>query len=117
MIYKLNTALERTVKSLEGLNMFKGTNLTLISDVDPDTYGKVTKTRKHNTKESQEVNTFPAGDHKVARNRQESITNTTNKKWSTKEEPSWNGQQKSLEGLNMFNSINITLNSDVNQDT
>ena len=32
--------------------------------------------RKRHTKESQEVNSFPAGDHKAARNRQDSITKT-----------------------------------------
>ena len=38
-----------------------------------------------------------------------------NKKGSTKEAPPWNGQQRnSLEGLNMFNGANCTLNSDVN---
>ena len=29
--------------------MFKGTNLTLSSDVDQDTYGKVTKTQENTT--------------------------------------------------------------------
>ena len=44
---------------------------------------KVTKnTRNHNTQERQEVSPFPAGDHKDARNRQDSITeiNINNKK-------------------------------------
>ena len=37
MIHKRSTALERSVrKLLEGLNMFDGTHLTLISDVDQD---------------------------------------------------------------------------------
>ena len=37
---------------------------------------------------------------------------------STKEEPPWNGQQNILlEGLNRFNGANLTLNSDVDQDT
>ena len=36
-IHKRSTALERSVrKLLEGLNIFDGTNLTLISDVDQD---------------------------------------------------------------------------------
>ena len=36
-IHKRSTALERSVKLLlEGLNMFDGTNLTLILDVDED---------------------------------------------------------------------------------
>ena len=49
--------------------MFNGTNLTLSSDVDQDT-------RKHDTQESKEVSPFPAGDHKAARNRQDSIIKT-----------------------------------------
>ena len=37
---------------------------------------------------------------------------------STKEVPPWNGKQTTLlEGLNWFNSANLTLNSDVDQDT
>ena len=36
-IHKRNTALEQSArKLLKGLNMFDGTNLTLISDVDQD---------------------------------------------------------------------------------
>ena len=33
-------------------------------------------TRKHRTRESQEVSSFPAGDHKGARNRYDSIIKT-----------------------------------------
>ena len=41
-IHKRNTALERSVrKSMEGLNMFDGTNFTLISDVDQDKQIKI----------------------------------------------------------------------------
>ena len=35
--------------------------------------------QKHHTQENQEVSPFPAGDHKAAMNRQESMTNTKNK--------------------------------------
>ena len=39
MIHKISTTLERSVrKLLEGLNIFGGTNLTPISDVDQGTY-------------------------------------------------------------------------------
>ena len=34
---------------------------------------KYQNTRKYHTQESQEVSTFPAGDHKAARNREDSI--------------------------------------------
>ena len=43
----------------EGLNQFYGANLTFNSDVDQDTFGKVTK---HNEHDSQEVSPFPAGE-------------------------------------------------------
>ena len=36
-------------------------------------------TRKHHIQESQEVSLFPAGDHRAAVNRQESMTNTKHK--------------------------------------
>ena len=35
--------------------------------------------RKHHIQENQEVSPFPAGDHKAAMNRQESMTNTKHK--------------------------------------
>ena len=35
-INKRNTALEQSIKILEGLNMFDGTNLTFNSDEDED---------------------------------------------------------------------------------
>ena len=39
-------------------------------------HGKVNKTQLNITNESQQVSTFPAGDHKAAMNRRESMTNT-----------------------------------------
>ena len=38
--------------------------------------GKRQNTRKHHTQESQDVSSFPAGDHKAARNGQDSIIKT-----------------------------------------
>ena len=38
-------------------------------------------------------------------------------RWINKKALPWNGQKKILEGLNMFNDANHTLNSDVDQDT
>ena len=61
---------------LEGLNQFHGAHLTLDSDVDRDTVGKVTK---HNTHDSQEVNPFPADDHKATKNRNDITTHTNMK--------------------------------------
>ena len=51
-------------------------------------------TRKHHTQESKEVNLFPAGDHKAARNRQDSMPKTKkiHKKalpWTSQSENYW----------------------------
>ena len=56
MIHKRSTALERSVNILlEGLNQFHGANLAFNSDMDQDTFGKMTK---HNKYDSQEVSPF-----------------------------------------------------------
>ena len=54
--------------------------------------GSDKNTRKHHTQKSQKVNPFTAGDHKAARNRQDSITDMKHKlqKGSTKGVPPWN---------------------------
>ena len=60
-----------------------------------DTTWKSDKTIiKHPKREPRGVSLFPAGDHKAAMNRRESMTNTRQKKHkgSTKEVPPWNGQ-------------------------
>ena len=87
-----------------------------------DTNGKVTNSQLDTTNESQEVSPFPAGDHKAHINRRaqrHSKQKTEQKhKRSIKEVPHWNGQYNILlEGLNRLNGANLTLNSDVDQDT
>ena len=61
-----------------------------------DTNGKVTNSQLDTTNESQEVNPFPAGDHKAHINRRaqrHSKHKTEQKlKRSTKDVPPWNGQ-------------------------
>ena len=42
-------------------------------------WGSDKNTRKHHIQESKEVSPFPAGDHKAAINRQETMTNTEHK--------------------------------------
>ena len=44
-----------------------------------DTTWESDKTQVNITNKSQEVNPFPAGDHKAAMNRRESMTNTLHK--------------------------------------
>ena len=75
MTHKRSTTLERPGKNilLEGSNQFYGANLALVSDVDQDTFGKVTK---HKTNDSQEASPFPAGDHKATKNRHDITTHT-----------------------------------------
>ena len=73
------------------------------------------------TNKSQVVSPFTAGDHKAAMNRQKSMRNTRRKtqmilKRSTALERSvkisnWEG------GLNRFHGANLTLSSDVDQET
>ena len=79
-----------------------------------DTNGKVTNSQVDTTNESQGVSPIPADDHKAHINRRAQIHSkhkTEQKhKRSTKEVPPWNG-------LNRFNGVNLTLNSDVDQDT
>ena len=76
--YRLGTVCKNIL--LEGLNQFHGANIALNSDVDQDTFGKVTK---HNKQHSQEVSPFPAGDHKATRNKYDGTTYTTMKHNST----------------------------------
>ena len=87
-----------------------------------NTNGKVTNSQLDTTKGSQEVSPFPAGDHKAQLNRR---TQRHNKH---KTEKNINDPQKKyrlgtvsknilLEGLNLFHGANLTLNSDVDQDT
>ena len=88
-----------------------------------DTNGKVTNSQLDTTNESQEVSPFPAGDHKAHINRRtqrHSKHKTEQKhKRSTKEVPPWNGQLKYFTGglKPVSRRANLTLNSDVDQDT
>ena len=92
-----------------------------VPHLNQDTNGKVTNSQLDTTNESQEVSSFPAGDHKAHINRcaqRHSKHKTEKYKRSTKEVPPWNGQFNILlEGLNRFNGANLSLNSDVDQDT
>ena len=72
-----------------------------------DINGKVTDSQLDTTNESQEVSSFPAGDHKAHLNRRVQRHNKqkTEKKHkkSTEEIPPWNGQKNILlEDLNLF---------------
>ena len=72
------------------------------------------------TNKSQEVSPFPAGDHKAAMNRRESMKNTRHKNTNDHQKKlSLEGSVKDilLEGLNRFHGANLTLSSDVDQDT
>ena len=87
-----------------------------------DANGKVINLQLDTTNESQDVSPFPAGNLKAHINRRvkrHSKHKTEQKhKRSTKEVPPWNGQLNILlEGYNQFNGANLTLTSDVDQNT
>ena len=89
---------------------------------DQDTIWKRDKnTSKHHTKDSQEVSSFSAGDHKAARtrhyNKDKHKTQITKKDTQKKHCLKAVSKISLLEGFNMFNGSNPTLSSDVNQDT
>ena len=89
--------MERSVKCFTGgLTQFHGANLALNSYANQDTLGKVTNTRKHNTYDSQEISSFPACDHKAARNRHDI---TTHSKTIYKESPPRNVNEILTGGL------------------
>ena len=72
------------------------------------------------TTKSQEVSSFPAGDHKAAMNRSESMRNTRHKNTNDPQKKYRLGTVSKnilLEGLNRFNGANLTLRSDLDQDT
>ena len=79
-------------------------------------------TRNHHTQENQKASPFPAGDHKAARNIQDSVTKTNAKhkqqNWihqrSIALEPS---VRNLLEDLNILGSINRTPTPNVDQDS
>ena len=85
-----------------------------------DTTWKSNKNTINITNKSQEVSPFPAGDIKAAMNKRESMRNRRHK--------NTNDPQKKyclrtvsknilLGGLNQFQGTNLTLHSDVDQDT
>ena len=57
--------------------MLNRTSIILSSDVDQDTYGKVSKLKKSQHTREPRVNPFPTGGHTAERNRQDSITKRT----------------------------------------
>ena len=71
----------------------------------------------YTTNESQEVSPFPAGDHKAQINRH---AHTRQKNINVPQKKYRLGMVSKiilLEGLNRFHRANLTLNSNVNQDT
>ena len=82
------------------INLSKGAEnrnrYNVVPHLTQDTNGKVKNSQLDTTNESQEVNSYPAGDHKAHINRRaqrHSKHKTEQKhKRSTKEVPPWNGQ-------------------------
>ena len=87
-----------------------------------DTNWKVTNSQLDITNESQEVSPFPAGDHKATINKraQKHNKHTIEMTWMIHKRSTafkWSVKNILLEGLNRFNGANLTLSSDVHQDT
>ena len=74
-------------------------------------------TRKYHKLESQEVSPFPAGDHKAARNRQDSMTRNIHSKNDPQKKHRLGRVSTKFTGvLKMFDITNLILISDVDQD-
>ena len=78
--------------------------------------GECQNTSKHHIHECQEFRPFPAGDHKAARNRHDSMTRNTNKKHGPQKKHRLGMLSKKITGgLIMFDGTNLTLISNVVQ--
>ena len=77
------------------------------SSTTPDTGYHMRKTQLNITNKSQEVSPFPAGDHKAAINRRESMTNDPKKKYRLR----MVSKNILLEVLNRFQGTNLTISS------
>ena len=80
----------------------------------------MTNSQLDTTNESQEVNPFPVGDHKAHINRcaqRHSKHKTQNKKIHKRSAALERSVKYFLEGLIQLHGANLTLNSDVDQDT
>ena len=76
--------------------MFNGTNLTLSSDVDQDTYENVTKTQENTTHKRAKRSAIS----QAARNRKDSIAKT-----NTKHNPQTKHRLETVSKNHMFNGI------------
>ena len=88
-----------SIKEMKSTEVSKGAKIrnryNQVPHLTQDTNGKVTNSQLDTTNESQEVNPFPAGDHKAHINRRiimHSKHKTEKHVRSTKEVPPWNGQ-------------------------
>ena len=80
-----------------------------------DTTWESNKNTINITNKSLKVSPFPAGDHKAAMNRRKSMKNTNDPQ--KKYRLGTVSKNILLEGLNRFHRANLTLSSDVDQDT
>ena len=84
-----------------------------------DTTWESDKTQLNITNKSKEVSPFPAGDHKAAGSRRQSMKNTRHNTIDPQKQYDLGTVNKNilLEGLNWFYGAKLTLSSDVDQDT
>ena len=87
---------------------------------DPGTTWESNKNTINITNKSYDVSPFPAGDHKAAMNRHETMRNTRHKNTNDPQQTYRLGtvcKNNYLECLNRFHGTNLTISSDVDQDT
>ena len=85
-----------------------------------DTSWKSNENTINITSKSQEVSPFPPGDQKAEMNRRESMRKTRHKNTNDPQKKYRLGtasKNSLLKSLNRFHSANLTLSSDVDQDT
>ena len=91
-----------------------------VPQLTQDTKWESNKLTINITNTNHEVSSFPAGDHKAATNRRESMQtqdiNNTNDS-QNKDRLGTVSKNIVLAGLNPFHGANLTLSSDVDQDT
>ena len=119
--YCINDILREKVRIVKVRKMAKIRNwYNQVPHLTQDTTWESNTTTINITNKSQEVSPFPAGDHKAAR--------TDAKAWQSQDINNTNDPQKKyhlgmvsknilLEDLNRFHGANLTLNSNVDQDT
>ena len=108
--YKALTHVRKTTKIRKRYNQ--------VPHLNNDTSWESNKNTINIANRSQEISPSPAGDHKAAMNRRKSTKNTSHKN-DPQKKYGLEAVSKNIlpESLNRFHGANLTLRSDVDQDT